>query len=109
MKLLVSILSLCCITGSTVYLTLGEQPMPVEQQKAQVAKTIAKYNSPVNNGIYCPAADAQIVARMESATVDIDGGILAAVHCAECRIGVYSKNDDGTETCTYCAVVRKSE
>ena len=109
MKLLVSLVSLVCITGSTVYLTFGDQPVPVEQQKAVVAQVVAKHTASVPNGIYCPAGDAQAVARNEYAATDIDGGIMAAVHCAECRIGVYSKNDDGTETCTYCLVVKKSE
>ena len=109
MKLLVPLVSLCCITVSTVYLTLGDQPVPVEQQKAVVAQVIAKYTASAPNGIYCPAGDAQAVVRNDYAAIDIDGGIMAAVHCAECRIGVYSKNDDGNETCTYCSAVKKSE
>lgn len=96
--------------------TLGiefAKPAPVQSLPETVVvaqKTEPRlYTATLRIEMLCPVAAASALEKIVSQEISEGSpeGVVVAVHCTDCSIGVYAVREDTKEYCTYCNNSRK--
>lgn len=103
-----TILTITAATAAAFSLDLAKTSVLSSPNTETAIKSESKtYTATLRIEGLCPASTANTISAFVNQP-DVDG-VVVAVHCVDCQMGVYAANEDGKEYCSYCNKPRNKE